>query len=133
MKSIRSDKSGFTLIEVIVTLTVAGILSVLLFQFMGTSISRSMEPILSIQEGMTLKAIFEDMHADYKRLLFTDNSPLDTFKMRVETGFYGTYAVAASDFIRFENNLETSCNTDCRLLKITISMGDHSLTSLFAR
>ena len=47
MTSNQADETGFTLIEIIVTLTVAGILSVMLMQFMGTSISRSAEPILS--------------------------------------------------------------------------------------
>ncbi len=134
MKSKRSDVSGFTLIEIIITMTVAAILSVMLVQFMGTSIYRSAEPIASMQEGMTLQGTFENMNADYKRLLLTDSSPLDTFRTRVGTdGFYGTYTLTTNDYIRFENYIETSCETDCKLLKVTISMGDHSLTSLFAR
>ena len=135
MKSTLSDQSGFTLIEIIVTLTVAAILSVMLVQFMGTSISRSAQPILSMQEGLTLQGILENMNADYKQLLFTDDTPLDTFKTRVETdGFYGTYAETAT-YIEFDNNqLETACNAqDCKILKVTISVGDHSLTSLFVR
>jgi len=136
MKSKLSEKSGFTLIEIIVTLTVTAILSVMLVQFMGTSLSRSAEPILSVQEGMALQSIFESMNADYKQLLFTDNTPLDTFKTRVETGgFYGTYALTDSTYILFDGSqVEAPCNTpDCRILKVTISMGDHSLTSLFTR
>ena len=133
MNPLRPDESGFTLIEIIITLTVAAILSVMLVQFMGTSISRSTEPTVSVQEGMALQGIFENMNADYKHLLLTDTSPLDTFKNRVAAGFYGTYTVDANDYIKFENNSETACDTDCRLLKVTISMGDHSLTSLFAR
>lgn len=136
MRWTRPDDSGFTLIEIIVTLTVAAILSVMLVQFMGTSISRSTEPVLSIQEGMALQGIFENMNADYKLLLFTDNSPLDEFKTRVTAGIYGTYSVE-SNYIIFDNNqIEAPCDTnttDCRLLKVTISIGDHSLTSLFAR
>jgi len=136
MKSKLSEKSGFTLIEIIVTLTVTAILSVMLVQFMGTSLSRSAEPILSMQEGMALRSIFESMNADYKQLLFTDNTPLDTFKTRVETaGLYGTYALTDSTYILFDGSqVEVPCNTpDCRILKVTISLGDHSLTSLFTR
>ncbi|BBO66986.1 hypothetical protein DSCA_09160 [Desulfosarcina alkanivorans] len=133
MNSLRPDDSGFTLIEIIITLTVAAILSVMLVQFMGTSISRSTEPALSMQEGMALQAIMENMNADYKQLLLTATSPLDTFKARVAAGSYGTCAVVANDYIKFEDNSEAACDTDCKLLKVTISMGDHSLTSLFAR
>ena len=136
MKSTLSDQSGFTLIEIIVTLTVTAILSVMLVQFMGTSMSRSAEPIVSMQEGMALHSIFESMNADYKQLLLTDNKPLETFKTRVETpGFYGSYALPDSKYILFDGSqAEVPCNTqDCRILKVTISIGDHSLTSLFTR
>lgn len=134
MKPRRPDQSGFTLIEIIITLTVAALLSVMLVQFMGTSVSRSAEPILSLQEGMTLQGILENMTADYKQLLFTDNTPLDTFKTRVESGFYGTYSLIDSRYILFDSDrTEAACNADCMILKVTISSGDHSLTSLFAR
>lgn len=136
MTSTLWDKSGFTLIEIIVTLTVTAILSVMLVQFMGTSLSRSTEPILSMQEGMALQGIFENMNADYKQLLLTDNTPLATFKTRVETaGFYGTFTLSDSKYILFDGSqTEVPCNTpDCRILKVTISVGDHSLTSLFTR
>ena len=136
MKSTLSDQSGFTLIEIIVTLTVTAILSVMLVQFMGTSMSRSAEPIVSMQEGMAQHSIFESMNADYKQLLLTDNRPLGTFKTRFETpGFYGSYALPDSKYILFDGSqAEVPCNTpDCRILKVTISIGDHSLTSLFTR
>jgi prepilin-type N-terminal cleavage/methylation domain-containing protein len=135
MKMNLSDPSGFTLIEIIVTLTVTAILSVMLVQFMGTSLSRSAEPILSMQEGMVLQGVFENMNADYKQLLLTHDTPLVTFKARVDAGDYGTYAITDSKYILFDGNqVEVPCNTpDCRILKLTISLGDHSLTSLFAR
>jgi prepilin-type N-terminal cleavage/methylation domain-containing protein len=80
MNPLRSADSGFTLIEIIVTLTVAGILSVMLVQFIGTSLSRSAAPIISMQEGKDLQAVFENMNADYKRLLITGNAPSTPLK-----------------------------------------------------
>jgi prepilin-type N-terminal cleavage/methylation domain-containing protein len=136
MRSSIADPAGFTLMEIIVTLTVAAIVSVMLVQFMGTSISRSTEPTVSMQEGMRLQGVLENMNADYKLLLLTHKTPLDEFKKRVETdGFYGTYTLSESAYIRFdESHDESACTSaDCRILKVTISSGDHSLTSLFAR
>ncbi|WP_155321115.1 PulJ/GspJ family protein [Desulfosarcina ovata] len=137
MKKTRMTHSGFTLIEIIVTLTVAAILSVILVQFMGTSISRSVEPTLSLQEGMTLQGIFENMNADYKRLLLVDSTPLATFKSRVESGYYGTYTVSQSEYIEFDTSQSevacTSSPSECRVLKVAISLGDHSLVELFTR
>ena len=136
MKTTIAGTAGFTLIEIIVTLTVAAILSVMLVQFMGTSISRSTEPTVSMQEGMALQGILENMNADYKLLLLTHETPLDEFKTRVETnGYYGAYTLTESAYILFdESRNETACNTtDCKILKVTISSGSHALTSLFAR
>ncbi len=91
----------------------------------------------AFQEEMALHSLMESMNADYKHLLLTDLSPLDTFKARVESNHYGTYTVLASDFIAFDaTHAETPCNTtttDCNLLKIKVASGSQSLTSLFVR
>ncbi len=143
----RPDQSGFTLIEIIVTLTVAAILAVMLVQFMGSSISRSTEPVVSMQQALVLQGIFENMNADYKRLLLTDNTPLTTFKNYVENGndsvaataagtpYYGTYAWTTK-YIMFDNaktEAVAPCTVDCNTLKVSISQGGHAFTALFTR
>ncbi len=137
MNAPRSIPNGFTLVEIIVTLTVSSVLVVLLLQFMGTSISRSVQPLDVFQGEMALQRIMESMNADYKHLLLTDGSPLDTFKARVESHHYGAYTVLASNYIAFDaTQTETPCDitlTDCNLLKVKITSGSQSLTSIFAR
>ena len=137
MKPSCSKTAGFTLVEIIVTLTVSAILAVMLMQFIGTSISRSAQPALSLQAGTDLQSVFESMNADYKQLLLTDPAPLTTFKNRVDGGFYGSSMSMTSNYIVFDQNQrEAPCNpnnTDCRLLKVTVSKGNQSLTTLFAR
>jgi prepilin-type N-terminal cleavage/methylation domain-containing protein len=137
MKSMRSASAGFTLVEIIVTLTVSSILVVLLLQFIGTSVSRSVQPLTAFQQETALQSLMENMNADYKYLLLTDPSPLVTFKARVESNHYGTYTVLASDYIAFDAaHTETACDAtsdDCRLLKVTIASDGQSLTALFAR
>lgn len=137
MNPSRSTVSGFTLIEIIVTLTVAGLLAVMLIQFMGTSLSRSVQPILTMQTGMALQGILENMNADYKQLLLTDPTPLETFRARVGNGDYGACTLLANDYIFFDSSRsEAACdpaNTDCRILKVTISDGNQALTTLFTR
>ena len=137
MKPVRSKTAGFTLVEIIVTLTVSAILAVMLMQFIGTSMSRSAQPTISLQESAALQSVFENMNADYKQLLLTDSAPLTTFQNRVDGGFYGSNVSMTSSYIIFdENQREAPCdpnNTDCRLLKVTVSKGDQSLTALFVR
>jgi prepilin-type N-terminal cleavage/methylation domain-containing protein len=138
MNSHQPGACGFTLVEIIVTLTVSSLLAMLLLQFIGTSVSRSAQPLNAFQEEMMLQSLMESMNADYKHLLLTDMSPLPTFKARVEGNHYGVYTVLASDYIAFDatTHVEIPCDvtaTDCRLLKIEVASGGQSLTALFAR
>ncbi|PIE67657.1 MAG: hypothetical protein CSA23_02455 [Deltaproteobacteria bacterium] len=134
----RTGSCGFTLVEIIVTLTVSSILVVLLLQFLGTSVSRSAQPLEAFRQEMVLQSLMENMNADYKHLLLTDMTPLDTFKARVECNHYGSYTVLTSAFITFNDTTHTEipCNptpNDCKVLKIAIASGDHSMTALFSR
>jgi len=131
---------GFTLIEVIITLVVAAILGTILVQFMGTSLTRSAEPIVMVQEGFSLSEIMEKMTAHYKYLLATDSAPLTSFKQDIENGnddkktpYFGDYSIK-TDYITFSSGNEapdTSGNN--RILKVTIDKGDQSLVTLFTK
>ena len=147
MSTKHRDQSGFTLIEIIVTLTVASILAVLLVQFMGSSVSRSLEPAVSMRASMALQGIFENMNADYKLLLLTDATPLETFKTYVENGndsttasaagtpYYGSYAWNTK-YISFDSGdteATAPCTVDCKVLKVTLSNDGHSFSALFTR
>ena len=131
---------GFTLLEVIITLVVAAILGTVLVQFMGTSLTRSTEPIVMVQEGFSLSEIMEKMTAHYKYLLATDSTPLANFKEDIENGnddkktpYFGDYSIK-TDYITFSSGNEapdTSGNN--RILKVTIDKGDQSLVTLFTK
>jgi len=75
--------------------------------------------------------VMENMVADQKKLLVQDITPLATFRSRVGSGYYGTYAVEQNDYITFVNGLETPGGST--LLKISISVGDQKFTALFAK
>ncbi|MBL7180143.1 MAG: prepilin-type N-terminal cleavage/methylation domain-containing protein [Desulfobacterales bacterium] len=47
---IHRNQKGFTLLEIIVTLTVASVLGTVIFLYMNTSLTRSVEPITLIQK-----------------------------------------------------------------------------------
>ena len=125
------NQNGFSLLEVIVTLVVAGILAAMLVQFMGANITRSVTPVVNVQNAYAAESVMESMLADYKKLLVQDIAPMATFKSRVDSGYYGTYAVEHNDYIAFAGGLETPGGNT--LLKVSISVGNQKFTALFAK
>ena len=113
---IYENETGFTLIEIILTIIVGGILAALVVQFMGTSMVRSTEPVSMVQEAFLLSGIMEKITADYTKLLAEDSS--------------------ATKFLTFDASgvEETNpCTSDCKILKVTITKGGQTVTALFTR
>ena len=131
---------GFTLLEVIITLVVAAILGTILIQFMGTSLKRSTEPVVMVQEGFSLSEVLEKMTAHYKYLLATDSNPLAHFKEDIENGnmtqntpYFGDYSIQAA-YITFSGGNETTDTaSENKILKVIIDNGDQSLAALFTK
>lgn len=148
MRNVRKDFSqsnGFTLIEIVVSLIVISIAGAVLIRFAVAAIEQSSGPIYTFQQGLDLAAVMEKITADYKWLLLTDTTPLETFKKRVENGndpsgspYFGTYDRVTKyiTFSRSDTEFHedaTACAVNCNALKITISRGDQHLTTLFTR
>ena len=136
----KLDRKGFTLIEVLITLVVAALLGTILVEFMGTSLKRSAEPVIMVQEEFSFSEVMEKMTADYKRLLITDNSPLENFKSCIENGnveenvpYYGQYSIQTAYIAFQEGNEVADTSGDNRILKVVITSGDQSLTALFSK
>jgi prepilin-type N-terminal cleavage/methylation domain-containing protein len=133
-------QKGFTLFEIVITLVVAAILATLFMQFMGTSLSRSTEPLVKVQEGLSLGEVMEKMSVDYKSLLATDSNPLDTFKSHVENGnivgntpYFGSYSIETK-YISFTGGTEVEDTSgENRVLKVIIGAGDQTLVALFTK
>lgn len=58
--------SGFTLVEVIVSIVIAGLLGAMLIAFMGSGVMQSANPVILAQNGTYLNAIMDKMTADYR-------------------------------------------------------------------
>ena len=61
MKNINYSKSGFTLIEVIITLIIASILGTILYTYFGTSLTQSSTPIIRLEKTLALQQVMENI------------------------------------------------------------------------
>jgi prepilin-type N-terminal cleavage/methylation domain-containing protein len=129
---------GFSLVEVIVAIVIAAIASVLLIQFMGGNMERSLAPLVRVEESYQLVSVMENITAHYKMLLLTDASPLATLDTDIQNGnvisntpYFGEYEATAPQYIQFIGGTETSCSVNCRILRVDLQQGAHRLTALF--
>ncbi len=61
----KQREKGFTLIEIIVTLTIAAILATFLVSFMGTAVTKSGEPVVRTKQLYELQQVMENIKATY--------------------------------------------------------------------
>jgi prepilin-type N-terminal cleavage/methylation domain-containing protein len=127
----RIDHDGFTLLEITITIILAAILGTILFQFMGSVLTNSGESVIKVQDGFELSAVMERITADYRELISQDTDPLGTLKTRIDAGLYGTYAGTTSWVTFNGTNEDDDTSGDHHVLKVTVSIGGQSLTSLF--
>lgn len=138
--------SGFTIIEVIVTLIIASILGAMLVNFMGTTMSGSAQPLLRVQQANTAGQVMENITTDYNKLTSDDSDngtsiALSTLQTRVQTGstdisYYGAvYTIVHNDFVTLNSDGTTPPIADTsgenRTLRVSITQGSNTFTSLF--
>ncbi|HQG65332.1 MAG TPA: type II secretion system protein [Smithella sp.] len=136
------NKRGFTLIEVIAALIVAGILGAMLVSFLGTGMMHSADPVILAKNGAYLNEVMESMVADYKRLQTSNPGPtgLQTFRERVvstEPRYYGSGYTATADWITIGSGANVtatagSCSgtSNCNL-QVSVSYMGLTVTDIF--
>ena len=64
---LKSDRHarGFTLIEIIVTLTITAVLATMIFTYFGKAFTESVKPIIRLKSSATLQRAMENITADY--------------------------------------------------------------------
>jgi prepilin-type N-terminal cleavage/methylation domain-containing protein len=135
MKKINcKQKNGFTLIEIIITLVIASIFGVVIFQYLGSSLTRSSDPIFRLKKSLTLQQVAENITADYKRNFSTDLAGLKAKVDNPSTSGYGNYTVVTSKYIKFDNfqEIDEPNPNIKKMLKVTIkNEQNETLTMLF--
>lgn len=135
MKKINcKTKNGFTLIEIIITLVIASILGVVIFQYLGSALTRSADPIFRLKKSLSLQQVAENIHADYKENFSIDMAGLKAKIDNPSTSGYGNYSVVTSKYIKFSNfqEIDEPDPNIKTMLKVTIKNDQNeTLTMLF--
>jgi prepilin-type N-terminal cleavage/methylation domain-containing protein len=138
----RESESGFTLIEVIVTIVVISILATMLYTYFGSAITQSAAPLIRLGSTIQLQNVMENITADYLNTYSKTTSNLLTIQSGIGTegstqnNLYGQYTVIDNHFIKFDagnqEQPDTGGSPANNLLKVTIkdSFGN-TLTALF--
>jgi prepilin-type N-terminal cleavage/methylation domain-containing protein len=138
--STASNKKGFTLIEVIVTLVVAAILAALFVTLMGKNLTGSPVSAVRAQNHYALIGVVEEMIIDYNQLMNAGNADvLGTLRTHIQLGnvggnvpYFGQYT-QVTGFITFNaaTHIEQASAIATNTLKVTISRADQTITTLF--
>lgn len=94
----RTD--GFTLIEVIVIITIGGLIAAMMVPFVGTALTNSAEPVNRVTDSFDVAQVIEKVFADYKGQLDRDALDLPTFKAGL-SGFDENGVTVSGTFIAF--------------------------------
>lgn len=142
----RFTARGFTLVEMIVTLTLAALVATMLFTFMGPAVTRSHEPVDRLDADMALAAVAANMRMRCAALGTPDNPAWDNFYDSLDeegsnpNNVYGSYTVVQKRWITFDtsgNEVDLTGNTGHaaygKYLKLVIDNGGQPLVLLLSR
>ncbi len=127
-----SGRSGFTLIELIVTLVILGFVAAMMVSFMGVAVTRSAEPVLQSRDGAHLHRIMDAMTADFNRLM-ANRSPLSAFEDRV--AIVNLYSVSGKPYTATTQNVSFSgvwAGEEAEHLMVTIEYRGYTASAVFS-
>ncbi|PKN20637.1 MAG: hypothetical protein CVU71_02300 [Deltaproteobacteria bacterium HGW-Deltaproteobacteria-6] len=148
MKTQAKEKStGFTLIEVIITLVVAAIVGTMMFTTLGSSLTKSSDPFFRMQTSLGLQRVMENFVTANEKYYAGDLPglraaiagvspvPVNGNEGATLTNSFGTYTIVENRFIKFVSNMEETAGASDpqNLLKVTIkNSNNETLTYIFA-
>ena len=130
---------GFTLIEIIATIAIAGIIMIMILPFFQSGITESHRPAQWLQDAVALQRAMENMNGTYKGILTKDNAKLQILSTSIgpagssSNNAFGVYTVLENRFISF-NGGGNEQGGGTRILKVSIASPTrpgYQLTQLF--
>ncbi len=126
------NQNGFTLLEVIVAITLAGILGAFLVQFMSSNLEQSVQNVADADGELQLKATMEAITRDYRDWLrLNPANPLTDFETRINTDPNYTPVLVGGQTGMI--SVDAPNDGDVAILQVTISDGTRVLRSLYTK
>lgn len=143
------DRRGFTLLESIATIVIAGIIAMMIIPYFNSGITESHRPALLLQDAVALELIMEEFNAFYSQTLKNQAALVDlrdnqipavnsnNSKTIASTPPYTVlYKIEEKKFIAFNNTGDEVDDTGGtnRVLKVTLRSNTnpgYELTQLF--
>ncbi len=140
----HGNGSGFTLLEVILIIVLAGILGVFLTQFVRTSTEKSAQPFEGFRKDAALQAAMEQVTAEYRRMVrdYVEKQvpvSLKSLKQYAQKNFGEMVVAAETGFITFSkgagntyhaSSIRAAPSSGAALL-ITLKRGGRRVSALF--
>ena len=128
MKSARiAATKGFTLIEIIITILIAGVLGVVFVTYLGTSLTKSADPVNMARTEGAAETLVEQINSDYVRAV--NGAGFATALATIFATNYGPSVTKA--YITFDGAGQEQTGTTNDSLKITIQAQGRKITILF--
>jgi prepilin-type N-terminal cleavage/methylation domain-containing protein len=133
-QSTHNSENGFTLIEIIATVIVMGILAAFLMNFMGTAMTDSWRSLELVADEARAEGLMEKIIADYVDKI-NDNPNTALGEIQGSESDYESdvdYGMPVTmGYIRFNNGVEeTDTAGENRNLKVTIESPGYHLTTI---
>ena len=138
-KSLTASQNGFTLIEVIATIIVMGILAAFFIHFMGTALNDSWQSVELVAGEAKAEGLMEKIIADYVGKINDDNP--DTALAAI-VGLEASYESDVNygmpvtmQYIVFDSSGDEQADTvgENRNLKVTVESPGFNLTTILTR
>ena len=127
----KRGRGGFTMLEVIVAITIVGLLSLVMFEFLSTVLHGSVAPLQRVSADVTTVGRVETMTSDYVRLI---NSGPDAALATLAATDYGSGV--SMQYIEFDAagaEQVLSGGAVSNVLKVTVQNGGRPVAVLFTR
>jgi prepilin-type N-terminal cleavage/methylation domain-containing protein len=138
-KSKHNAQNGFTLIEVIVTIIVMGILAAFFIHFMGTALNDSWQSLEQVADEAKAEGLMEKIIADYVEKINRNdpNAALGEIK-GLESSYENDadYGLPVTmEYIVFDVNGDEQADTggENRNLKVTVEPPGYNLTTILTQ
>jgi prepilin-type N-terminal cleavage/methylation domain-containing protein len=131
-----SESSGFTLVEIIVTIVLIGILGAMSAQFLASALEGSTQPIDRVQAEAGRVSIMEKIISDYVIAVNTSSPPtgaLSAVKDAVDNGDYNSGATTVTTaYIDFDSGgQEVAGGSD--YLKVSVTTGAAGIVAILSK